>query len=64
MNRINKLKLLHEDYGVGYSYIAKQLDITRQNLYKALVDEDNKNYKDLTDEQKNNLDKILEKYKI
>ena len=64
MNRINKLKLLHEDYGVGYSYIAKQLGMHRQNLYKALVDEDNKNYKDLTDEQKNKLDEILEKYKI
>ena len=36
----------------------------RQNLYKSLVDEDNKNYRDLTDEQKNKLDKILEKYKI
>ena len=64
MNRINKLKLLHEDYGVCYSYIAKQLDMPRQNLYKALVDEDNKNYRDLTYEQKNKLDKILEKYKI
>ena len=64
MNRINKLKLLHKDYGVSYSYIAKQLDMPRQNLYKALVDEDNKNYRDLTDIQKNKLDEILEKYKI
>lgn len=60
MTAIEKLKYIKENNGVTYTFIAKKIGTTYNRLYRYTLPRDNENYRDLSNNVKENLYKYLE----
>lgn len=62
MDLKQEVKDLKEKRGVNYKYVADKIGVRKQNFYKFLLDENDKNYQDLSDEKKELLIRFLIDY--
>lgn len=62
MTNQEKIKILKEQYGITYAFIAGKIGIYKQNLYKYMLPADAEQYRDLTIQQAEKLDDYLKQY--
>ena len=59
MTLVEKVKYLKQNYGITYAFIARQIGVIPNRLTRFALPRDNKNYRNLTQQQLARLEEYL-----